>query len=208
MTDPETGHPTSAQCGQRPADVLHQLGVDHPPRSGLRALLAIHPRQRLRPGSCPLSSSSRIRVSVTRSRRASSSWRSTRSRWSRTACARSGLASSRDPISDSPSPSPPQGGDAVQAPYVGRRVQAPARLRALRGHEQPDRVVVVQRPDGQPDRRGQLADLDERLVLAHDGHRRSSRSVRFKGLGGGCRIKGFRPGRPVGFRDAPELHRL
>jgi hypothetical protein len=73
-----------------------------------------------------------------------------------------------------PEPEPAERDDPVQPPHVGVRVQAVARLAALRRGQQADLVVVAQRADGEPGGGGDLADA------SHGGEARASRSVRVK----------------------------
>jgi hypothetical protein len=59
-------------------------------------------------------------------------------------------------------PEPAQQRDPVQPPDVVRRVQPVPGPAAVRRHQQPDLLVVVQRADGQPGPLRQLADLHQR----------------------------------------------
>ena len=56
-----------------------------------------------------------------------------------------------------------EGADLVEPPNVVLAIEPVARLRALRRPEQPDLVVVMERPHGEPGGRGKLADLPELL---------------------------------------------
>ncbi len=64
--------------------------------------------------------------------------------------------------------------DPIQPLHVGVTVQPVPRGRALRRHEQPEPVVVMQRLDRQARRRRKLADPPAPIVARHGSHRMPS----------------------------------
>jgi hypothetical protein len=77
-------------------------------------------------------------------------------------------------------PEPPQRHYLVEPPDVLLRIQPPPRLRSLVGHQQSDRVVVMERTHGQAGRLCKRTDLDLPgcvVGFGHDGHRACRSSV-------------------------------
>ena len=70
--------------------------------------------------------------------------------------------------------------DPVQAAHVVGAVEPVSGIGPLRRDQQPDLVVVVQRPDRQAGPLGQLADAQLVVSVLHDDDRRPSRGVRCK----------------------------